>query len=60
MAKKVSMTAQWMIDHPNDDPPPQERRAAMEWRHKRFHVSPKREADQAKYKAAMAEKRKER
>jgi hypothetical protein len=52
MAKKLTMTEKWMLDHPNDEPSPTERRAAMEWRHKRFYVSPERQAKQAKYEEA--------
>jgi hypothetical protein len=36
MPKKLSMTQQWMRDHPDDEPPPAERRDAIEWREKRF------------------------
>jgi hypothetical protein len=59
-AKKLTMTEQWMLDHPNDEPPPQDRLRAMEWRHKRFgdtHAARKKRADLAKYEAAMREKR---
>jgi hypothetical protein len=56
MAKKLSLSQQWMADHPNDKPCPQERRAAMEWRHKRGLDSAG-AALRAKYEAAMAETR---
>jgi hypothetical protein len=36
MAKKLSMTQQWMRDHPDDEPPPADRRDAIDWREKRF------------------------
>lgn len=36
MAKKLTMTQTWMRDHPDDQPPPEGRRDAIEWREKRF------------------------
>jgi hypothetical protein len=65
MAKKLSAAAQWMIDHPNDEPPPSnDILAAREWRIKRgldrgpwaAHNDARKQADLAKYKAAMKEK----
>ena len=60
MAKKLSMTQRWMLDHPNDEPPPADRRAAQEWRQKRWGaiVDAKRERDDAarrRYEKALQE-----
>jgi hypothetical protein len=54
--KKLSATAQWMLDHPNDVPCPATPSAATAWRRKRF-ANPNFAAERAKYDAAMAESR---
>jgi hypothetical protein len=57
--KKLSRTAQWMIDHPNDLPCPLQPHAATAWRKARgigANAGAER-AKAAKYTEAMAEKR---
>jgi hypothetical protein len=59
--KKLSRTAQWMLEHPDDEPCPtgprgdyQARRAAREWRKKRGVIlEPGARKQRAKYEAAM-------
>jgi hypothetical protein len=58
--RKLSLTAQWMKDHPDDAPCPRQPSAAQMWRRKRgLEGNPvkeaREEADRAKYEAAMAE-----
>jgi hypothetical protein len=60
--RKLSLTQQWMIDHPDDEPCPRNHSAAQRWRRKRgLERDPikeaKQEADRTKYEAAIAEKR---
>jgi hypothetical protein len=52
------VTAQWMLDHPNDTPCPAMADAAKGWRRKRgLEQSPQQKAKQAEYEAIMREKK---
>ena len=60
----LSKTKQWMIDHPDDLPCPEDPRAAMEWRQERglcrkswgAYNEERRARDLERYNQAMAEK----
>ena len=54
--KRLSLTALWMMSHPDDTPPPRGGVAAAAWRKKRF-LNAKGEAEREKYEALMAEQR---
>jgi hypothetical protein len=59
MAKKLTATQQWMIDHPNDTPCPLQPHGAAAWRKARG-IGANAGAERAKvaqYEAAMADKR---
>jgi hypothetical protein len=56
MAKKLSRTQQWLLDHPDDVPPPTSGGGALAWRRKRG-LDPAGDALRAKYEEAMREKR---
>jgi hypothetical protein len=57
---KLSMTAQWMAEHPDDEPCPtghDNRYEAQRWRHARGIGHPANAHKCARYEAAMAAKR---
>ena len=64
MPKKLSKTAQWMLDHPDDTPPPKGNGGAAEaWRMKRglqlhWRYRLKHQATLTAYETVIAEKRK--
>lgn len=62
VAKKLTMTQHWMLDHPDDEPPPAGRLAATKWREKRFgwkvdRVRERDEQDRRPYEKALQESR---
>jgi hypothetical protein len=57
MAKKISKTKQWEMDHPDDVKYPAMPDAAKAWRRKRGREAPSPDPDHlARYNAAMKEK----
>jgi hypothetical protein len=55
--EKISTTAQWMKNHPEDTPCPRDPDSARAWRIKPLEPTPRERELARKYQEAMAEKR---
>ena len=53
MSKRLTLTALWMLSHPQDTPCPKSPVAAAAWRKKRF-LTPRAEAERQKYEEMLA------